>query len=366
MDRQQQVRRERCSLHYRHRCAEDFRRSVMDIGGVYCHCMPAFSREMQPTLAVVVDTEEEFDWQAPISRANRSVKTVVEQAPAQEIYDEFEVVPTYVADYPVVTDPKAIDYLNGLKVDGRCMIGAHLHTWVNPPFEEEVTSLNSFQCNLPVALEHAKIEILTHAVSEAFGERPKTFKAGRYGFGQNTASLLLNAGYQIDCSFVPYTNYRGYGGASFIGAPRSPFWLDKESRLLEIPVTKGFVGRLAIAGKFCESIFDQKWFNHFRVSGILSRTNMLERSHLSPEGMSSHEIIRLIRTLLGAGEHVFTLTYHSTSLAPGNTPYVRDKDDLHTFLTTIRDVISFFKNEVEGQFVTLDSLHQIASGMHKK
>ena len=125
------------------------------------------------------------------------------------------------------------------------------------------------------------------------------------------------------------------------------------------------IGRLAVAGKYCEGIFDQKWFNHFRVGGMLSRTNILERSHLSPEGMSSHEIIRLIQTLLGAGDRVFTLTYHSTSLAPGITPYVRDKDDLQKFLMTIRDVISFFKNEIKGQFVTLDNLHKIACDMHK-
>ena len=42
---------------------------------------------------------------------------------------------------------------------------------------------------------------------------------------------------------------------------------------------------------------------------------------------------RLTRTLLNRGERIFTLSYHSPSLQPGNTPYVRNDRDLREVLT---------------------------------
>ena len=63
---------------------------------------------MTPELLIVVDTEEEFDWTAPFSRESVATRSIPAQARAHEIYDRFGVVPTYVVDYPVATDPQAV------------------------------------------------------------------------------------------------------------------------------------------------------------------------------------------------------------------------------------------------------------------
>ena len=65
---------------------------------------------MTPELIVVVDTEEEFDWTAPFARENVATGSIPAQARAHDIYDRFGVVPTYVIDYPVATDPAAAAY----------------------------------------------------------------------------------------------------------------------------------------------------------------------------------------------------------------------------------------------------------------
>jgi hypothetical protein len=135
---------------------------------------PAFRAE-RPELLIVVDTEEEFDWSAPFSRANVSTRSIPAQAAAHEIYDRLGIVPTYVLDHPVATDPAAVEFLGALRREGRAEIGAHLHPWVSPPHVEEVTTRNSYHCNLPPALERAKIEMLTATIAEAFGERPTIF-----------------------------------------------------------------------------------------------------------------------------------------------------------------------------------------------
>jgi hypothetical protein len=50
-----------------------------------------------------------------------------------------------------------------------------------------------------------------------------------------------------------------------------------------------------------------------------------------------------------AGHRVFVLTYHSPSLEPGHTPYVRTEDDLARFLAWLDGFYSFFREELGGR-----------------
>jgi hypothetical protein len=49
---------------------------------------------------------------------------------------------------------------------------------------------------------------------------------------------------------------------------------------------------------------------------------------------------------------VFVLTYHSPSLAPGHTPYVRTAADLQYFLGWIEAYLAFFFGEIGGKPAT--------------
>ena len=55
------------------------------------------------------------------------------------------------------------------------------------------------------------------------------------------------------------------------------------------------------------------------------------------------------------GHRLFSLTYHSPSLEPGHTPYVRSEADLDRFLGAIEQVLAFFRDEMGGRFTTLAS-----------
>ena len=313
------------------------------------------------TLVVVADTEEEFDWHKPFDRAARSCNSITANARAQEIYDEFAITPTYCVDYCIADDDRAVEFLGGLAARGRCEIGAHLHPWVTPPYEEEVSTFNSFQGNLPESLERSKIAAVTQKITQAFGTCPTVFKAGRYGIGDNSIRLLKEAGYEIDCSFVPHTSFAGNGGPSFIGKPDQPFWLDPERTMLEVPLSKGFTGALAsVFPVGWAYMFDAPWARNLKLPGILARLGLLERILLSPEGMRTDEQIRLLSAMARQNKRVFSLTYHSSSLAPGHTPYVRTGEDLDEFLCRIRAVLTMFRDELGGRFATLQQLREEA------
>src|SRR5579864_5174288 len=136
-----------------------------------------------PKLLVVVDTEEEFDWSKPHSRAQIQVDHIRHQNRAQAILERYSVCPTYVVDYPVATQEAGYRPLREWLTDRRCHIGAHLHPWVNPPFSEELSARNTYPGNLSPALERDKLARLTEAIENNFGKRPRVYRAGRYGIG---------------------------------------------------------------------------------------------------------------------------------------------------------------------------------------
>ena len=310
-------------------------------------------------LCVVVDTEEEFNWAQPFSRNNTATRSIAAQPLSHErIYDKLGIVPTYVVDWPVATTPSAWQTLKGLMDDGRCEIGTHLHPWVSPPHTEDVNTHNSYTGNLPPELEFEKLRQLTQAITDNFRRAPTVFKAGRYGLGPHTFDALAQLGYQVDASIVPHTRFTADGGPDFTAFTNTPFWFGPvHAPLIALPVTTGYCGWLRPYGNAIYPALQTSPAKALRLGGIAARTGMLERIRLSPEGCSTADLQKLMRTLVQDGCKVLTLTYHSPSLQVGHTPYVKTSQALVNFLKTIEESCSYFKDSLGGTFISVSNLH---------
>ena len=316
-----------------------------------------------PILCIIVDAEEEFHWGRPVSPRNNQTSSIRYQNRAHEVFSCYDVRPTYLVTYPIASDPAAAAVLRDYLADGRCDIGAQLHPWVTPPFNTETHERQSFPGNLPTALEREKLHRLTETVRENFNLQPKVYKAGRYGFGPSTASLLEDEGFEVDTSLMPRTRYTHLGGPDFSTFGYGPFWFGAGRRLLELPVTRDLTGLLARQLPAAYGMAERKPFRTIRAAGLLARARLLERVTLSPEGSDLAAMLRLTRSLLRRGERIFTLSYHSPSLQPGNTPYVRTQRDLAEFLDRISGFLSFFRDELGGVFLSAQELRdQLAAG----
>jgi hypothetical protein len=304
-------------------------------------------RSWPPTLVVVIDTEEEFDWNAPFDAGNTAVTNILLQQPAQDIFDRYDVVPTYVIDYPVAKSAAAVAVLRGFASAGRCEIGAHLHPWVNPPLSGPIDAFHSYPGNLPDAVERQKLIALTDAITDGFESRPTVYKAGRYGIGTATPAILRELDYAVDVSVVPHTDFCTDGGPDFWDAPTVPFMI--ADGLCELPLSVHFVGRLARRGpRLFRHLSSSVIVRHLRLLGICARLGLLERLGLSPEGHSMGDMIRQTRAALAIGCRLFMLTYHSSSLLPGATPYVRTEADRADFLRALEGYLRFFLVELGG------------------
>ena len=307
-----------------------------------------FEKYDKPQLIVVIDVEEEFNWAQKFDRKNVSVRAMKSVGKAQRIFDKHGITPVYVVDYPVATEPEGYKPLQDIFNDNRCLIGAHLHPWVNPPYHEQVNSYNSFAGNLPYELESEKLNVLTETLTQTFGERPVIYKAGRYGVGPNTTRILEGQQFEIDLSICPRMNYSDTQGPDFVELSCHPYFFGKDKKLLEIPMTIEYTGLLSSLGNTIHSFTTKKSVRPFRIGGILSRLNLLEKIWLSPEGYSLNSQKTLTRLLIQKGFRIFTYAFHSPSLEINNTPYVKTASDLDAFLHNMDSFFNFFLNELNG------------------
>lgn len=301
-----------------------------------------------PRVLVLVDTEEDFDWGQPISRANVSVKSIAKLERAHRLFLQYGITPCYLIDYPIATTAQSIEVLKPWAEEGSCILGSQLHPWVNPPFVEELTRANSFAGNLPRDAEKAKLEALTHAIEASFNVRPRVYRAGRYGVGPNTARTLIELGYSVDVSVRPFFDYGDEGGPNFRRILPQPYWADPEQRLLEVPLTSTFTGLLRGVG---EEVYAAA--SRMRpMTALLSHSRLLNRVTLSPEGMPVEEVIPALKVLAAQGQKIFCISFHSPSLEPGNTPYVRTEQDLENLYGWLREVLDFLMGTVGARPAT--------------
>lgn len=283
-----------------------------------------FRQDFGQRFILTVDTEEEFDWSAPFSRTGHGLLHLSRLAKFQQFCEGAGVVPIYLVDYPIATSSLAGEILREPVIRGRAEIGVQLHPWVNPPHEEEVNQFNSFAGNLPPELERAKFDNLRHKIAEAFGTQPQIYRAGRYGLGPNTEAILRAGGIAIDSSVRASFDYSAMGGANYRLHPLEPYWIGGDRALLELPLTTVFSGLLKKGGVHWYSVlWRMPW-----LRGVLARMRILERIPLTPEGVTREEALRGIDVAVDDGLPLLVFSFHSPSLLPGHTPYVRSEEDL--------------------------------------
>ena len=300
-------------------------RRITDLPGPehFVRFQPGFGQRF----IVTVDAEEEFDWRKPLRPSGHTLHAVSRLAKFQTFCEGQGVAPVYLVDHPIATSELAGDLLREAVTAGRAEIGVQLHPWVSPPVDEEISEFNSFPGNLPKELEEAKFLRLRDAVTANFGKPPQIYRAGRYGVGPNTAAILGRHGIAIDSSVRARFDYSQTGGPNFRDLPVRPWWIDGPGSVMELPLTTVFRGGLRAWGPW---LYPRMW-RAPPLRGLLARIGLLERIPLTPEGVNLTEIGRAIAAASADRLPVLVFSFHSPSLQPGHTPYVRSEDDLDAF-----------------------------------
>lgn len=302
---------------------------------------------MSIKIFITIDTEEDQwgEYNAPYPSAEN-----VKRIPlVQEIFDHYGAVPTYLVNYPVVQKPHTISILRRIADKGRCEIGTHCHPWNTPPFEEKINIRNSMLCNLAYHLLYRKLETLHQEIVNRLNVIPLCFRSGRWGFGSNVARAINQLGYKIDTSVTPFTTWANEGGPNFLEAPSSQYRFDPENILLpnpagcilEVPPTIGFFQRkMKLASRVRKSLLHRP-LSQYRLLGILDRLRIINYRWLSPEVCNGQEMVLLSKNFIQLGHTFLNMSFHSTSLLPGATPFVRNEEEFKQFLDNIDAFLKF-------------------------
>jgi hypothetical protein len=314
-----------------------------------------------PRLFVSVDVEEEFNWSRPFSRTGYTVRSPLMLERLERLFGRFGIRPIYFVDFAVMTSAAAVTRIRQSVEAGRCILGAHLHPWVTPPFEETVSHRTSFPGNLPSDLERRKLEALMARLEECFGIRPVYYRAGRYGIGPSSFGNMVQFGIRFDMSCLSGADLRFKHGPDFRLVEPVPYTVCAPKEIIEIPVTRGYVGMASRYGRHFEALIEQTTARKLFVGAALRRLGILDRIALCPEANPLRDQIVLTRHLLGLGVKCFSLSLHSTSLVPNATPYTRNEADVEKLCECIEGYLNYFFEQLSG--VPADAQHLLnASG----
>jgi hypothetical protein len=313
---------------------------------------------------ITVDTEGDNQWADPAPMTTENIRFIPR---FQALCDRFEFKPTYLCSYEMIKAPLLHETIAPYMTSNRAEIGAHLHPWSTPPFEffeKRAAGYKFFPHELPINLFEKKLSALTEAITEKFGQRPTSYRAGRYGFCEPHIDFLLKFGYMVDCSVVPYTSYKniigipgGKGGADFRNARPGAYYLSKydctqsgNSDLLEVPITVLFP-------KWPFSSYQrmqQWWLDH---AGGLS-TRVLNKCGFGPRWcrpgrcITGKDLVAVFRTAQLLNLPCVEMMLHSSELMPGCSPVFPDASSIELLYITLEKLF-FCIADSGGHGVTL-------------
>ena len=214
-----------------------------------------------------------------------------------------------------------------------------------------------------------KLESLTTRFRESFGFHPRSFRAGRWGFGPSVSLKLEALGYSVDTSVIPLQSWTSTPGSDYRAVPIKPFWKSINGvfpgkicaeNLLEVPVTVGFLQSSAARTERLFRMASQPMFRRFHAVGILERLSLANRIALLPEVYSLERMIQLTERLIDAGVPYLNFSFHSCTLAEGLTPFTKTTKEAAEFRKKVLSYFEFIKTQGVESITLAEAANEIS------
>ena len=272
--------------------------------------------------------------------------------------------PTYLVTYSAATNPHAASMLRDMREGRDCEIGAYHQTWETPPYSDEDVRRRPYAHELGLDQFAAQIASLTDAIATAVGERPLSYRSGRFGFSASHVFDLERAGYRVESSVAPFLHEGRAGGPSFAGAPATPYFLAYDdpampgtSNLLEIPVSAALNRRVpAVIERACGRV---PWPG---TRSLLERPGLARVQVLRPFSATLADMCALARRMKRDGVPVVNLVLNSSETALGANAGVRSPQEIERFLSRLDDVLAYTVNDLGAVPVTFSEFRALYCG----
>jgi hypothetical protein len=313
-----------------------------------------------PALLVGIDTESDNQWD-PAARARPTFENLYALPRLHDLFARHGVRPTYVITYPVAGDRRSADVLAALRARGDCEIGAHHHAWETPPCSPADVRRHPYALALPLTQFDAQLRSLTEAITGAVGERPVSYRSGRFGFSAAHVSSLERHGYRVESSVAPLFYEAHKRGPDFVDAPLRPYFLSYDvatapgtSNLLELPISAALNRRVPR--------FVERWYGRaprpYTTKRVLRWLHVAHVRWLRPSYSSAEDMIALARQLVDRGTPLLNLLFHSSEAIVGGSPYNRTDGELGAFFDRLTRFLHYAVNDLGATPMTFAGFRQ--------
>jgi hypothetical protein len=229
-------------------------------------------------------------------------------------------------------------------------IGMHLHAWDTPPLYDLTGDDHHHQPYLveyPPEVIEQKVATMTGLLEDTFGVKMRSHRAGRWGFDERYARLLLEHSYMVDCSVTPHVSWRGTmgdpkgnGGSDYSGFPETAYFIDPgnigrtgDSALLEVPFTV-MKAKPDLPGPV-RSALGKVPFVRRVVSHYLPAV-----SWLRPNRRNRRALLTIVDRAAREDRDYLEFMLHSSEFMPGGSPTFSTQDDIERLFDDIDAVFS--------------------------
>ena len=301
-----------------------------------------------PVLVMVTIDTEEDNW-GTYFQDGASLASIDRLEELRPLWERYGVRPTYFVNHPPMANRHSAEILAELAAGGAGELGVHCHPWNSPPFKKSFEPPVTMMNRLSDEENHGKLAHLTGLFTDVFQFRPRSFRAGRWGLGPSVARPLSLLGYEVDASVSPFMDWSADGGPDFSRALQIPYRFDPndplspelEGSLVEVPTSIGFLWGPQRLSASTRAILERSPAARLKIVGLLDVFGPLTKRWLSPETSTTREMIRLTKALVRSGVRALDFTFHSPSLLPGATPFVKSEEGRVRFIQRIRSFLEF-------------------------
>jgi hypothetical protein len=307
-------------------------------------------------VVITVDVEEEGLFSGRYEREPAGVKNIRQLDRLEFISREFGLPLTLLPTYPVVRNSTCRDILARWQGEYHAEIGAHLHPWNTPPFQDLPFAEPVRSDCLPFPLLRAKFDTLLSALNDHMQIRPRAFRMGRFDLGDQVLALLPEYGFWVDSSVVPLRC--AVGEPDHFLAPSDPFLIHADAhtgfnRLLEVPLTQ-----VSVCPALSRALYP------FACTLSQNKRNFLFFAYrnlavvgINPVWFPLSSMKWATRRHRLAGGKVLTMFLHSSELQPGATPSFRSKADVDGLIGKIRTYLTWLLRTEHVRGETLSGLY---------
>lgn len=299
-------------------------------------------------IVVSIDVEEEGLFSGKYPRVAQGVSNVERLRLLEWMSRDYGIPLTLLSDYPVVSDPSCAEYLRWWVDELGAEVGAHLHPWNTPPFDDEVNSLDSG--GMPKSLVNSKLSSLRVAIEDNLSIKPTSFRMGRWDFSKAVCDALTLEGFRVDSSVAPLKMTPA--GDSYFGASADPFWLDDKKELLEVPLT--LVPIIPFSAQIVEgsSRVLPKMLRQFLVKSF----SKIGAVGVQPVWYSLAAMKLAAMLHQERGGAVLVLFFHSSELLPGASPHFPTEASVESFIEKLRAFIKWLSHRTDIEGRTLEEI----------